>query len=228
MSMPVSAVGGPAPPKPPEQPLVLSYLTLRRAIGLLGMSLPVAVALGARILFHTGIQNSISGYYYTGSRDIFVGTLCAIGVFLLSYRGYERSDDLAGDLACVFAVGVALFPTAPGDPAMDGASLIGYMHLAFASLFFLTLTYFSLVLFTKTDPTKRPTRRKLQRNKVYKTCGYTMLACLALILMFYLLPQGTAMTLAGFHPLFWLEAIAIEAFGISWLTKGEAILKDEV
>ena len=26
---------------------------------------------------------------------------------------------------------------------------------------------------------------------------------------------------------FWLEATAIVAFGVSWLTKGEAILKDE-
>jgi len=192
------------------------------------MSLPFAVSLGARILFDTGIQNSISGYYYTGTRDVFVGTLCAIGVFLISYRGYERSDDIAGDLACVFAVGVALFPTAPGDPAMDGANLVGYIHLAFASLFFLTLTYFSLFLFTKTDPTKRPTRRKLQRNGVYKTCGYTMLLCLALIFVFHLLPKGAVLALANLHPLFWLEAVAIVAFGISWITKGEAILKDEV
>ena len=28
-------------------------------------------------------------------------------------------------------------------------------------------------------------------------------------------------------PRFWLEAIAIVAFGVSWLTKGEAILKDQ-
>lgn len=192
------------------------------------MALPFVVSLGARILFHTGIQNSISGYYYTGTRDVFVGTLCAIGVFLLSYRGYERSDDIAGDLACVFAIGVALFPTAPGDPGTDGTNVVGYVHLVFAALFFLTLTYFSLVLFTKTDPTKRPTRRKLQRNVVYKTCGYTMVLCLALILVFHLLPKGTALALAGLHPLFWLEALAIVAFGISWITKGEAILKDEV
>jgi hypothetical protein len=30
-----------------------------------------------------------------------------------------------------------------------------------------------------------------------------------------------------FEPRFWLESIAIVAFGISWLTKGEAILKDQ-
>ena len=96
-----------------ELSLVFSYLELRKAIGILGMALPFAVSLGAGILFRTGVQSSISSYYHTGMRDVFVGTLFAIGFFLLSYKGYERSDDLAGDLACIFAVGVALFPTVP-------------------------------------------------------------------------------------------------------------------
>ncbi len=30
----------------------------------------------------------------------------------------------------------------------------------------------------------------------------------------------------SFNPIFWLEAIALWAFGISWLTKGETILID--
>jgi hypothetical protein len=33
--------------------------------------------------------------------------------------------------------------------------------------------------------------------------------------------------LTAFNPVFWLETIAILAFGVSWLTKGEAILKDD-
>ena len=33
----------------------------------------------------TEFQGSMSAYYHTGMRDIFVGTLCAIGVFLLIY-----------------------------------------------------------------------------------------------------------------------------------------------
>jgi hypothetical protein len=27
---------------------------------------------------------------------------------MMSYRGYERKDDMAGDLACVFAIGEAI------------------------------------------------------------------------------------------------------------------------
>jgi hypothetical protein len=40
------------------------------------------------------------------------------------------------------------------------------------------------------------------------------------------LQAGSA--LKAFDPVYWLEAMAIVAFWISWLIKGEAILKDEV
>jgi hypothetical protein len=207
--------------------LVFSYLTLRATIGILGMAFPFVVALGALILFHTGFQSSISSYYHTGMRDVFVGVLWAIGFFLLSYQGYGRADNIAGNLACVFAVGVSLFPTTPDGSTASGAHIIGNVHLAFSALFFLTLVYFSLVLFTKTSPGKLPTERKLQRNIVYKTCGYTMGACILLIAIYHLLPVTVKPLVGVYRPVYWLEALAIFTFGISWFTKGEAILKDE-
>lgn len=211
-----------------ENSLVFSYLTLRTVIGILGIALPFAVSLGALIFFRTGIQSSISSYYHTGMRDVFVGALWAIGFFLLSYKGYERVDNIAGNLGCIFAVGVSLFPTAPDQPASSVAILIGYIHLTFAALFFLTLIYFSLFLFTRTDPSKTPSTRKLSRNRVYKICGYVMSGCILLIFIYKILPGNAAAVLKGLDLVFWLEAFAIVAFGISWLTKGEAILKDEI
>ena len=208
--------------------MVFSYLAHRTTIGLLGMVLPFVVALGAWFLFQTGIQDSISDYYHTGMRDVFVGILFVIGFFLLSYKGFDRQDDMAGNLACVFAIGVALFPTTPNSVKMaSGIQPGGIAHLIFAALFFLTLAYFSLFLFTKTDPSKKPTVRKLHRNRVYKTCGYTMLACIVLAAVFGLLPDDIQTPIAAYKPVFWLEAVAILAFGVSWFTKGEAILKDE-
>jgi len=153
--------------------------------------------------------------------------LWAIGFFLLSYKGYERSDDIAGKLACAFAIGVALFPTIPDGVTTSGARVIGTVHLVFAALFFLTLIYFSLFLFTKTGPRNRPTDRKLQRNMVYKACAYTMAVCILLIAIYHLLPDETVSPLGIYKPVYWLEALAILAFGVSWFTKGEAILKDE-
>lgn len=210
-----------------KESLVFSYLTLRKAIGILGMTLPFVVSLGALLIFRTGLQSSISSYYYTGMRDVFVGTLFALGFFLLSYKGYERADNIAGNLACLFALGVALFPTAPDGATAIAPRLIGYIHLAFAALFFLTLIYFCLFLFTKTNPRQTPTRRKIQRNIVYKACGYAMAACIFLMAIYTFLPAGWKAPVAALKPVYWLEALAILAFGVSWFTKGEAILKDE-
>jgi hypothetical protein len=209
-------------------PMVFSYLQLRKIIGLLGVTLPFLLAVGALVIFRTGLQGSISSYYHTGMQDVFVGILCVIGFFLLSYKGYERSDDIGGDLACLFAVGVALFPTSPGGEVTDTEKLIGSLHLVFAALFFLTLIWFSLFQFTKSDSQRSPTRRKLQRNKVYRACGYTMALCIALIAAYHVLPESVVTRVETVNPVFWLEALAILAFGVSWLTKGEAILKDEV
>jgi hypothetical protein len=207
--------------------LVFSYLTLRKAIGVLGVTLPFTVSLGALLIFHKGIQSSISAYYYTGTRDVLVGTLWAIGFFMLSYRGYERADYIAGILACVSAVGITLFPTTPETGPTAAARWIGGLHYFFAALFFLTLIYFSLFLFTKTHPDRPPTGRKLQRNRIYRLCGMVMVVCILLIAVVSLIPAQVSKPLKSAEPVFWLETGAILAFGISWLTKGEAILKDE-
>jgi hypothetical protein len=212
-------------PPPADRNLVLSYLGLRKGIGIIGAALPFVLALGKMLFESPGIQSSISAYYYTDMRNVFVGSLCAIAVFMASYRGYERTDDVAGDFACVFAIGVAFFPTAPDLNPTAREWLIGALHLSLAALFFLTLSFFSLVLFRKTDPAKPPTRQKRQRNVVYTVCGCTMLACIALIAVVALLPGDTP--IKSLEPVFWLESIAVVAFGISWLTKGEAILRDD-
>src|SRR5512143_1409059 len=111
------------PKQQKDSTLVFSYLTLRKAIGALGLALPFVLSFGAFLIFHQPVQNSISHYYWTGMRDVFVGMLFAIGFFLLSYQGYERADRIAGILACVFAVGVALFPTVPNAEAVTGPSV---------------------------------------------------------------------------------------------------------
>jgi len=207
--------------------LVVSYLTLRKAIGVLGISLPFILSLGALIVFKTGFQTSISGYYYTGMRDVFVGTLCAIGVFLFSYKGYERKDDLAGNFASVSAIGVALFPTAPVNDPTSLQEIISNVHLVFAALFFLTLAYFSLCLFTKSEATKPRTAMKRCRNLVYIVFGCIIVASIVLIVVHGFLPANIKQAVSAYNPVYWLESIAVVSFGISWLTKGEAILWDK-
>jgi len=123
-----------------------------------------------------------------------------------------------------FAVGLALFPTSPLTGASATQTLVGHIHLTFASALFLTLAYFSLVLFRKTNPAKQMTARKKQRNLVYAVCGYTILVCIGLVVVDFAFLKDSA--LQAIDAVFWLESAAVLAFGISWLTKGEAILAD--
>jgi len=205
-------------PDLPDESMVLSYLALRKSVGVIGMLLPFVLAGGHMLAAGARIEGSISAYYWTEMRDVLVGALCAIAVFLFAYRGPDKVDDFAADFAAISAVGVALAPSRPDGP-------FGLVHYVFAASFFLALAYFSLVLFRKTNPRERPTRRKLMRNRVYAVCGCTMLACVALIGLVSFTRLGE---LLGRHsPVFWLESVAIFAFGVSWFTKGEAILKDE-
>jgi hypothetical protein len=206
----------------PDDELVISYLALRRFIGILGLLFPWILIVGA-LLFHEGVQPSLSDYYYTSMRGVFVGTLWAIGVFLVSYHGYDRKDDIAGDLACVFAVGVSLFPVARAQ-ATGTEETIGHVHFAVAGAFFAVLIYFSLFLFVKSSQGPRPVGRKAVRNRMYRGCGWVMAGSILGIVLFKTWKGDE--WVSSHHLILIFETIAIEAFGWSWWVKGEAILKD--
>jgi hypothetical protein len=206
----------------PADPRIISYLTLRKAVGYLGMLLPVALLAGNWVIFSGGLQQAVSDYYYTGMRDVLVGGLCVIGAFLLAYHGYDRWDSLFTNAAGVGAVGVALFPTPPDHPSAR-ANIVGDFHFAFGSVMFASLIVIALWLFRKTGPGGR-THAKQIRDTVYLICGLIMLVSLALA---GIVSLPFAAGLNSLNPVFWLQAIAIAAFGVSWLVKGQAILADK-
>jgi len=203
---------------------VISYFTLRKAVGVLGIVLPIVLVFGN--ILATGewkILNSISSYYHTIMRNGFVGILCGVALFMFSYRGHKYIDNLAGDLACIFALGIAFFPNNTANPS----DILNIVHLISAILFFLVLIFFSLVLFTKTDPDKEMTAQKKNRNTIYYTCGFTMLGSILSIAIYMLWIKGKYPAIDSLSLVFWFETIALLAFGLSWLTKGQAILKDK-
>jgi len=205
-----------------QDPELISFQHLRQAIGFLGVALPLVLAIGKLATQGAGLEPTISQYYHTDMRNYFVGSLCAIAVFLMSYRGYDRRDLLAGRLGFLFAIGVAFFPTTPQGESL---TLVGGLHLASAVSLFLTFAYMCWFLFTQTDPNKSPTPRKLKRNTVYRVCAVLILLLLVATAVVMLTPLHT--TLATCVPVFWLESATVVTFGVGWLTKGERILKDE-
>ncbi len=196
-----------------------SYLALRKAVGWIGILLPFVLFLGV-LLFFGGdpIQKTISLYYYTGMRDVFVGSVCSIALFLFFYKGYDYLDNFAGNLAGFLALGVALFPTVKQGP-QDWA---GIVHFVCASLFFVVLSAFSIFLFTR--KTGKPSKQKLIRNKIYISCGVVMIFSLIAILIYFSLVDYEKSESCF---VFWAETLALVAFGVSWLTKGGTLYPDK-
>jgi hypothetical protein len=208
---------------PSQGSLALSYLGVRRAIGVIGILLPFVLLIGAWLIDRVGVQASISDYYYTVMRNVFVGSMCANGVFFLSYR-YAKVDTFVSSLIGLAAIGVALFPTTPINPTPTDM-VIGTVHFVCATVFFLALAGYSYFIFTRTDPSVPSTPQKRQRNIVYRASGIIIVLCLVLIAALNLLPPGP---IDDLQPVFWLETIASVSFGVSWLIKGETLLKDVV
>ncbi len=91
-----------------------AYLLLRVLIGAGGISLPFVLVLVDHGILGDNplLRGSLSAYYYSGVRDIFVGSLFAVGVFLITYKVVEQNlDNTLSSLAGVAAIVVALFPT---------------------------------------------------------------------------------------------------------------------
>ncbi len=74
---------------------------------LLGTSVAIEIVFGPR----GGILDSISAYYYTPVRGVFVGSLLAVGLGLVAIKGREGWEDSMLNLAGMLAPLVALVPT---------------------------------------------------------------------------------------------------------------------
>jgi len=196
---------------------LVSYTTLRRVVGLLGVALPIIVAIvGFVVMGWWRFEPTISDYYAIDSaRNAFEGTLFTIAWFLFTYRGFDWRDRTTGIFACVFALGVALVPcTVP--------AVANYHYLAAGGLF-IALTIFAL-LFRQSRGLMTP--EKQTRNRIYLACAIVMMICIATLGLFKASLEGTVWL--GIPAVYALETLALWAFGVSWFIKGETLFKDKV
>ncbi len=213
-----------------------TYLKLRTNVGILAVTLPVIVWLVHFILTKEGVLGSISAYYHTEMRNVFVGIFSVIGFFLLTYdpgfvnpkyRG--KNDHRLGIWAGICAILVGIFPTAPNieqlslsDKWFDG------IHLMAVSILLILLIYFSIWLFTLGD-TSDPAKKK--RNNVYVWSGVVMAICVLMMALYAginMVNSEIISSLKVYNPIFWLEGVALIAFGTSWFVKGEGLSKVSV
>jgi hypothetical protein len=103
----------PRPAGSPGQDAIKTYRYLR--IGIVAVVVLLAASIAYERLQVDCWQTSISAYYYTPVRAVFVGGLVAIGVALIVIKGSTTPEDIFLNLAGMLAPVVAFVPTAnPG------------------------------------------------------------------------------------------------------------------
>lgn len=192
--------------------IVGTYFALRTAMSVLAIGLPVGLVVYSLLAPDVPVLGSLSEYYYSPARDVFVGVLVGTGITLLCYRGYSRLENRLLDLAGALLVIVALVPTAaPGEPSF-GPSMI--VHAVAAVGFFLA---FAASVWWNADDTLHASRdspRRIRRYRsVYRIVAVVVVvapaSALALVLV---LRQGALAVLV-------VEAVAVATFGGYWAIK---------
>ena len=95
----------------PALAAVKTYNYLRIALAALVLLLFVSVALEWAAADGC-LQPSVSAYYFTPVRAVFVGVLVTMGVCLVALKGNTDGEDVLMNLAGMLAPGVAFIPTA--------------------------------------------------------------------------------------------------------------------
>lgn len=213
--------------RPVDEPnYVRSYVFTRFAIGVLGVLLPLALLSLEPWLFD-GLpwpRGSLSAYYYSGLREVFVGGLWAIGVFLVVYKFLDFTwESLLSTVAGLAAVAVAIFPTErPGDGVTPnpfqvkyGEGVVSGIHYGTAATFIGLLVPITL-LFALNEG-RRETNRSRLSGRFWR--GFHSLAAVG-ILAGAALAAVAGLTGEPDKGVLYGECIAVWSFGISWLFKG--------
>jgi hypothetical protein len=225
--------------------------TLRRLVGILGILLPLMLPFFVWIdTGHTAPQESISHYYFTRANPVFVIVVSLMAIFLLIYKGESKWEFWFSKLAGIGGLLLVLIPTdnivdkiAIGTPDCVGngdcyPDAVKYtvtvlrnsgvrtnFHFAVSGVFLGFLALLSLFVFTydkgemaqaSCDAARQ---RMRQRNFIYRACAVLMVLAIVFIKLFEDAPWYEPN-----HLTFWMETVAVESFGISWLLRGDMLM----
>jgi hypothetical protein len=216
----------PRPADPDNARYVRSYLLMRAAVGALGIALPVVLMLVDGLWFDGSPfpRSSLSAYYHSGVRDLMVGTICAIGTFLLAYKVAERNlDNSLSVVAGLTVILVALFPPRLPrggmlSPLQErlGEVVCAQLHFAAAAVFLVSLAVLSVTFGVREG--NRPHRAQKLPPAFWRVYHFACAGVIAAALIFMGITEITdwgprTSLLIG-------ETVSLMAFGASWLAKG--------
>jgi hypothetical protein len=220
----------------------VSNLVTRAVVGAIGFVLPFIFIFWEALILKGGVQvrGSLSAYYHTSARDIFVAALCVIGFFLMTYMSGERGTlgfwlSLVAGLA---VLGVAFFPKMrpslpPGAPECGispmpegcapiqqllGERLVAQVHFVSAAVFILSLAAMCFWVFAKGEEEriKDPNwATKPWMATVIRVCG----GVIVLAVLWVAAGHFLELTIGPLTPLYLGEVVSVWAFGVAWLLK---------
>lgn len=205
---------------------VRSYLIMRVFVGALGVALPFALVLFDGLVFSGDPfpRDSLSAYYYSGVRELFVGTLSAIGVFLITYKVADRSlDNTLSVLAGMAALVVALFPTGLPThvtqltPLQDrlGEAAVEAIHFTAAFVFIVSLGV--ICFFFGLREGARTPRQGKRSPAFWRRYHWSCAAAIGAAFLWIVVTESVG---SPSNSLLIGETASVLAFGASWFMKG--------
>jgi len=197
---------------------LITYFKLRLGIGIIALLFPLVLGIGGWLLHASDLLSSMSAYYHTPLRDVFVGVLFAIGTFLYLYKGYSDGENYALNAAGVLAYGIALLPTSAPEGVKCETFTQSTLHGISAGLFFLAIAYVCIKKSGDTLEEIEDENARAWYKRIYHTLGILMVALpLAAAAFLHLWKVPTVV--------YWVEFFAIWIFAAYWIIKSIEIRK---
>lgn len=217
-------------PKAMQRHVAETYKYLRFGMAGLAFVFPVLLVLAGVVLHWLGppgvmpdpVMSSMSAYYHTPLRGVFVGLLYAIGFYLYLYKGFSVFENRWLNLAGTFAILVAMLPTKDGCQCPCDTFTTRLAHGVCAVLFFATIVFVCRRSAAETLPLLKDEARNNWYSKWYRALGVAIIVLPLLISVFTLLvqrglaPENRTIGLVA-------ETLAIWTFALYWYRKGQEI-----
>jgi hypothetical protein len=212
-----------------QEHILSTYNRLRLGMGWIAFATPIAIVVWG-LIFGVSWQDSISAYYFAPHADervysiyparvLFVGVLFALGSFLFLYKGFSSREDIALNLAGLFALGVALCPMYAQAGYIPFSNVL---HFTFAVLLFICMAYAAIFCHEETLRWVKDANRRARYKVAYHVIGWFMglfpLVGLILAVFFGAVQRH----------LYWIEFAGIWAFAAYWFTKSWELKESEM
>ena len=217
------------------------YMSIRRLAGMVGLFMPISlVVYDAATIKGRGIsvKGSVSAYYFSDARDLFVGCLFAVGFLLITYMAgqWNTADYWLSVFGGIGVLVVANLPTRPpgithcqADPRPLGCSFVQHkigedatwwIHTSGAGLFVICSIGLSMVFALREVKYAMRAHGPDSDRSRGRRMFFVYVALAAATAVFGLVALGPDFSIAGLRNIWLGELGAFTCFAVSWLLAG--------